>query len=104
MANIGNIFKNLVYFQSISECDGLFNIDYHWIHKNFLYETMLIQDIQSIRFGNVDDIYRKVEPFLHYLASEHIAMEPEGSRYSSSEFYISICNKTMKNIKSHSQC
>ena len=41
--------------------------------------------------GNVDDIYRKVEPLIRYLISEHRAMEPKGSSYVHSFFGIGIC-------------
>ena len=54
---------------------------------------MLIQDPQSMCLGNVDDIYRKVEPFIRYLISKQRAMEPKGSIYVHSFWGIGISIK-----------
>ena len=89
MVNIENIFKNQVYFQGIYD-NSVVHEGLPFICKTLLYKTMLIQDPQSMCLDNVDDIYRKVEPFIRYLVSEHRTMEPEGSRYVESSFGIGI--------------
>ena len=95
--NIENIFKNQIPFQDIYEGieDDESSIFIHktYIRKTFIYETMLIQDPQSMCLGNVDDIYRKVEPFIHYLISKQRAMEPKGSIYVHSFLGIGISIK-----------
>ena len=92
--NIENIFKNQIPFQDIYEGieDDESSIFIHktYIRKTFIYETMLIQDPQSMCLGNVDDIYRKVEPFIRYLISKQRAMEPIGSIYVHSFLGIGI--------------
>ena len=89
MVNIENIFKNQIYFQGIYD-NSVVHEGLPFICKTLLYKTMLIQDPQSMCLDNVDDIYRKVEPFIRYLVSEHRTMEPEGSRYVESSFGIGI--------------
>ena len=94
MTNIENIFKNQIPFQDIYEYidddESRTFIYKTFIRKTLIYETMLIQDPQSMCLGNVDDIYRKVEPFIRYLISEHRAMEPKGSSHVHSFFGIGI--------------
>ena len=85
MANIENIFKNQIYFQGIHD-NSVDHEGVPFIIKTLLYRTMLIQNPQSMWLDNIDDIYRRVEPFIHYLASEHKTMEPEGSKYVDSSF------------------
>ena len=97
MTNIENIFKNQIPFQDIYEGieDDESSIFIHktYIRKTFIYETMLIQDPQSMCLGNVDDIYRKVELFIRYLISKQRAMEPKGSIYVHSFLGIVISIK-----------
>ena len=59
---------------------------------------MLIQDPQSMCLDNVDNIYRKVEPFIRYLVSLHRSVWwPVGSSYIDSSFDIGIFVKDNEN-------
>ena len=43
-----------------------------------LYQSMIIEYPLAIGIENSGDLYYKVEPFLHHLASKHIAAKHEG--------------------------
>ena len=55
-----------------------------------MYQTILIKYPPAIGIENSVDVYYKVEPFLHHLASEHIAEKHEGYTYIGSLFDIGI--------------
>ena len=55
-----------------------------------LYRSMIIDYTLAIGIENSGDVYNKVEPFLHHLASKHIAAEHEGYTYIGSLFDIGI--------------
>ena len=55
-----------------------------------LYRSTLIKDPPAIDIENSGDVYDKVEPFLHHLASKHIAAKHEGYTYISNLFDIGI--------------
>ena len=71
MTNIENIFKNQITIQNIYEDIDVYDESHTFISKTLVCETMLIQDPQSMCLSKVYDIYRKVEPFIRYLISEH---------------------------------
>ena len=55
-----------------------------------MYRSMLIKYPPATDIENSGDVYDKVEPFLHHLASKHIAAKHEGYTYIGSIFDIGI--------------
>ena len=55
-----------------------------------LYQSMIIEYPLAIGIENSGDVYDEVEPFLHHLASKHIAAKHEGYMYIGSLFDIGI--------------
>ena len=75
---IKNLFKHKIPFHSRS-----YSIQEHgnYQQEESLYRSILIKDPPAMHIENSGDIYDKVEPFLHHLASKHIATEHEGYIY-----------------------
>ena len=84
MAKVENLLKHKIPFQLRGD------IFYHHsdliISKKFSYKTKPIK----LYIENKEDLYDKLKPILHYLASEHMIEEHEGYYYNSSNFNIYV--------------
>ena len=84
---IKNLFKHKIPFKSrrcsIREQDN-------YLQEESVYPTILIKYPPAIEIEDSGDVYKKVEPFLHHLASKHIAEKHEGYTYVGSVFDVGI--------------
>ena len=75
MENLENILKNKLFF-TYGGNDIIYNVllgDYY----HSLYNTNRTDNPQSLGITDIKDIYKKINPIMHYLISNSLAKETD---------------------------